>query len=459
MYNTYYVGEFMDFIDRKQEIEQLHELEKRNSFFLVVKGRRRIGKTSLLLRAYPHAHYLFVGSSYSESELAEEYCEKHSLPKVSTFRDLIMLLLRDNKPIIIDEFQNLLTVDKKLFSTMQELYDENKNQMKLALCGSSYTLMTRIFSSSASPLYGRKTAELTIQNLPFKALAESLPYEFEEMLKFWFVFSGIPYYYTLIEELKWPAFEKGVEMLFFSSLAPLKTEGKAVSAIEAGKEGKVLSTLFSAVAKGKTKFNEIAGAYGNDNKKASRYLEWALNETAFVRKAKPLLGKGEYRYYIQDPLLLFWYGYVQKFNEEIEKNEFDAPKQYFKENISSFMGIQFENFIEQHAKTLLPMEWSSIGKQWGKQRDSKESYEIDLVALNEKTGIIGYAECKWKKEVNAKEIMAGLLEKSQNVAKEKAMEGIFILFAKSFSKKISEFEGKTVHCIDLKEIERKIRGP
>jgi len=80
---------------------------------------------------------------------------------------------------------------------------------------------------------------------------------------------------------------------------------------------------------------------------------------------------------------------------------------------------------------------------------------IPLVALNEKTKEILFAECKWQSKVNAKKICKELAEKSQYVQwhNDKRKES-FVIFAKSFSRKIEEFEGRRVYCFDLRDLER-----
>ena len=95
--------------------------------------------------------------------------------------------------------------------------------------------------------------------------------------------------------------------------------------------------------------------------------------------------------------------------------------------------------------------FTKIGKWWHKDK------EIDIVALNEQSKEILFAECKWQNKVNAKKICKELAEKSQYVQwhNEQRKES-FAIFAKSFSKKITEFQGRKVYCFDLKDLEKMI---
>lgn len=69
-----------------------------------------------------------------------------------------------------------------------------------------------------------------------------------------------------------------------------------------------------------------------------------------------------------------------------------------------------------------------VEKWWRKDK------EIDIVALNDLTKEILFVECKWQSKVNAEEIFREL--------------------AKSFKRKINEYEGRKVYCIDLEETKK-----
>jgi hypothetical protein len=102
-------------------------------------------------------------------------------------------------------------------------------------------------------------------------------------------------------------------------------------------------------------------------------------------------------------------------------------------------------------------KFTKIGKQWGKFKGEKgkNTYEIDIVALNDKTMQILFAECKWKNNVNASKILQELKEKANYVGwhKNKRKE-YYVLFAKSFKNRVNE---KNVFCFDLNDIEKFLR--
>lgn len=76
----------MKFYDREKEIGLLREIAAKSrqmAQFTVITGRRRIGKTSLVRKAFEGKTYLhFIASRKSEAEL----CETFSSPKTSSRR-------------------------------------------------------------------------------------------------------------------------------------------------------------------------------------------------------------------------------------------------------------------------------------------------------------------------------------------------------------------------------------
>lgn len=164
----------MQFFDRDKEInflQQIKELSTRVAQFSVITGRRRIGKTSLVLKAYgePSVIYFFVARK-TEAELCQDFTQelesKLGMPMLATpdkFATLFEYLMKlsHSRPLtlFIDEFQEFLKVNKSIYWDMQRIWDLNKDgaQMNLVVCGSVNTLMNRIFRDNKQPLYGRQT--------------------------------------------------------------------------------------------------------------------------------------------------------------------------------------------------------------------------------------------------------------------------------------------------------------
>lgn len=150
----------MKFYIRTKEIEVLRRIQGRafdsRSRMTVITGRRRIGNTSLALRAtqgeYPTV-YLFV-SRKNEAALCEEFAGLISTTlgcyvpsEIKSAKSLFQMLMELAKTrkfnLIIDEFQEFFNINPSVFSDMQNIWDSYRNDTKvnLLLMGSVYSTL------------------------------------------------------------------------------------------------------------------------------------------------------------------------------------------------------------------------------------------------------------------------------------------------------------------------------
>lgn len=450
------------FVDRQKELSLLQEINKHH-FFLVVKGRRRIGKTTLLKKFFPKAVYIFVSPNKSVGWLVEKICQEYALPQFKTFIDVLVYLLDKNIVIIIDEFQNFLSVDKSIYGEMQRLIDRRKNTfLKIVVAGSSYSLMNKVFNDVASPLYGRRTAEIMLSHIPLHNLFSVLKVSLEEFIELWSVFEGVPYYYELLDR-KLSAREN-IQNLLISKDALLSEEGTAVMSVEFGYDSKTYTTVLMAIAEGKTHLNEIASLFGNKTNEVVKYLAILRREFRFVRRTTPLLSDPRKSrdgiYELTDNFLDFWFYFVDRNQQYIEQERFKEVEQFFLRHRDTYIGKKFENFIQYLIKNNLlniGFEPMAVGKQWGTMNHlpkDRNQYEIDIVAVDEKKNIL-FVECKWQEAVRAEEVLSRLAEKAAAVPwHHEARKESFALFAKSFTQRLNNWKGKEVLCFDLHDLKK-----
>ncbi|MDD9953484.1 MAG: ATP-binding protein [Candidatus Woesearchaeota archaeon] len=440
----------INFIGRAAELATIQKLKKK-SFFLVVKGRRRIGKTTLLKRAFPNAAYIFIWPNKSITWLLESVCTELDIPHFHHFSDIINYLGARKQTIIIDEFQNLLTIDKSIYGELQKIIDENT--LQIAVAGSSHSLIKKVLYDVGAPLYGRRTAEISLQHLGFKELYKELKRPIAECIELWSVFEGVPYYYELVDKR---TAQKNITSLLLERNALLQNEGRAVLSVEFGKEAKTYSTVLSSIAEGKTKLNEIATAFTSKTE-TIKYLSLLRNEFELVQRKTPLLSdpkkSKEGHYGLYDNFLMFWFKFVDKKRDYIEQGRYKEIIHYFHKEFPAFVGLQFEKLITQLLKEKiisLPFSATAIGSQWGsyKGEQGRNTYQIDICAVNEKN--ILFAECKWKENVDAEHVLQQLRRKSKHVDCGERDEH-YMIFAKSFTKK------KKGITIDLHDIEQMLR--
>ena len=167
------------FYDRELEMQRLQEMQRQAyddySRFVVLTGRRRVGKTSLVNRLMEETKeeapslYFFVGRK-TEAALVKTYCEEvrskldEYVPEgITGFRDLLQLLLEIGKrrrfTLFIDEFQEFEYVNAGVFSDMQDLWDRYKKETNVCLIvsGSIFSMMEKIFKDEEQPLLHHQT--------------------------------------------------------------------------------------------------------------------------------------------------------------------------------------------------------------------------------------------------------------------------------------------------------------
>jgi len=147
------------------------------------------------------------------------------------------------------------------------------------------------------------------------------------------------------------------------------------------------------------------------------------------------------RYYINDNFIRFWFRYIYPNLSSIEEGIFDIND--IKKDYNRYLGYVFEDIARQFLIKSKLFKFTKIGKWWYKDE------EIDLVAYNENTEDIYLIECKYSDNVNPKEILEDLKEKSEYLNLDIGNK-YYIIFAKSFKERIKE---DNLYLFDLKDLE------
>ncbi|MBI4918633.1 hypothetical protein HY837_01785, partial [archaeon] len=183
-----------------------------------------------------------------------------------------------------------------------------------------------------------------------------------------------------------------------------------------------------------------------------------LIDYGLVEKRFPLLGKGkkDVRFYMADRFFEFWTIFVWPYYSELEAGINGGAEQKFKTEFSKFCGQEFERVVIEilNIKNCMGLlKNAKIGKQWGKLprkiklAQENNTYEIDIIALNEKKEIL-FVECKWQENVNYNEIIPVLKKNAEYVEWNKSeRKEVYAIFAKSF-------KNKGPNCFDITDIEK-----
>ena len=386
----------MKFYDRTEESESLKRadaMKSRRSVMTVVIGRRRVGKTTLVLHPFDRKErlYFFV-SKKSEALLCEEYVEEIASTlgekiygTISTIEDLFAYLLdlgkRRSFTLIFDEFQEFYYVNPAIYASMQKLWDLNKegSHIHFIACGSVYTLMKKIFEDGKEPLFGRADFKIDLQPFKVPVLKEILEdhgrYSARNLLDFYTLTGGVAKYIELFALRE--AFDK--ERMFdeiFSPFSLFLEEGKNRLIEEFGKEYGTYFSILSLIASSKTSRSEIESIL---EKNVSGHLHRLENDYGIVQSIKPIGAKPNskiQKYRINDNFLAFWFRFIYKYQSYIEAENFETLKTIVQRDFPTFQGY----FLEKLFTELLKREsYAKIGSYW--ERGNRN--EIDIVAVDD----------------------------------------------------------------------------
>jgi len=449
------------FINRESELKALNSRYMENKpHFMVIYGRRRVGKTELIKQFYndkPHVYHLADKSASRDQirrivkRISDAFNERP--PLIEAWEELFSYVKEKNKKLILvfDEFPYLVESDKAVPSFFQKGWDEylKDSEVFLILCGSSVRMMERDVLSSKSPLFGRRTGQLRIDPLRFKEAMLFFPkYSIETAIECYSILGGIPLYLReFSDEASLAANIK--KMLAKDSIL---YEEPIFLLREELREPSTYSALLEKIAEGSTKMNDISTKTGIDVHKLPKYLKVLENLHLIERITPVTVSKAKSKqtlYIIKDDFFRFWYYFVFPFRSEIEGGRDDFVMSQIKSRLGSFTSAAFEKICREFLAE--SGSYNKVGRWWHKDN------EIDVVALNEQTKEILFAECKWQDGVNAGKILASLREKAKLVQwNNESRKERFAVFAKSFRDREKPKE-PDVTLFDLKDIERTLR--
>lgn len=398
----------MRFFDRKNELALLRTIRdeaSKASCMTVLKGRRRVGKTSLLQEAYGDRDYLyFFVARKNEADLCVDFCQeiaryfKLTIPgKMTSFEAVFKFLLdmatREPCTVVIDEFQEFLRVNPSIFSTMQRDWDLKKRTAKvnLIVSGSINRMMEQIFAAD-QPLYGRATHEINLD--PFTTatvkdiLSEYSPdYTTDDLLALWTFTGGVAKYVELLMDAGAYTLEAMVKRMV-SEGSTIVNEGKVLLVDEFGKDYGTYFSILSLIAAGNNTRSEIENVIGAD---IGGYLTKLEGEYRLVSKELPVCETRSNRnvhYTLKDNFLRFWFRFVWKFQSLIELRAYGRLQDLILRDYRTFSGKALEDYF-QH-KFAESGQFTKIGNWW----DRKGENEIDLVAIDDLSKTIRFCEVK-----------------------------------------------------------------
>ena len=407
------------FIGRHDELQQLDDAYNSGKFeCIIIYGRRRIGKTTLInrfLEDKPNIFYPAIESNREDnlsilSDAIYEHqhgkIENHA-PKYESFRDAINAVFdagrRQRLIWVIDEYPFLAAADPSVSSILQHAIDQNKDDSKLMLilCGSSMSFMERQVLGYQSPLYGRRTGNIKLHPFTFtETRAYTNRLTKEHSANCYMLTGGVGQY------LEWLQPSDDIaSMLQHHVLTPgtgLFDEPYTLLQQELRKPTEY-NAILRSIATGHSRMSEIASASRMATGQLHNYLE-NLISLGLVKREMPFDSNARSKtiYRIADPFFRFWYRYIPKYMGPLQARRSKPVADLIIHDLPRLMGPIFEDISIQwlwgEGYDALPFPITQAGRWWGTDPVSHQQEEIDIVAtgLNPEQALL--CECKWRNE-------------------------------------------------------------
>jgi AAA+ ATPase superfamily predicted ATPase len=461
------------FVNRTAEIQfLLDRVASGKAEFIILYGRRRIGKTELLKEAFKKRQPIYfvadLGADQDQRRRVSEAINRvYPNPLLEAdlppewdplLRYLVDLGKKERIILILDEFPYLCSSNPALPSILQRIWDEAGKSSKLyvTLCGSFVSFMEREILGQKSPLYGRRTGQLLLQPLPIETLKEFFPTcSPDERISTYAILGGVPAY--LIQFSGRLSLAQNIEKGILNTTAFLYDEVRFIL-MEELRDPKHYLSILQSIAFGNTRMNDIAQRTGIERGPASKYLS-VLQELRLIERETPITEKhpeksrkGIYR--LSDNFFRFWFRFVLPYKSRlVEGGSRKLLEQEILPNLDNFIGQVFDKICAEifrylSSKGILQFDCDRVGRWWGGNE------EIDLVGMAGEIPVF-VAECKWSKKPIGIEVLRELERKIALIAPEPNVGKIRLgLFSRSgFTKEIEERGRKgEIVLIDVRKI-------
>lgn len=403
-------------IGRKNEMNQLVQMYSSNKFeFMIMYGRRRIGKTTILQEFSKKYDTIFFPAQEKNdtlnlldfSKLVQQYFENGFIAPFSNWEDAFDYISRkaaDKRIVlIIDEFPFLAAPNPTIKSILQHKIDHEwkEKNIFLILCGSSVSFMVNEVMGYESPLYGRITGTMEVKPFDYIESGEFFPeYSALDKLLAYGILGGVPRYLNAFNPQK--SLRENIMKEILATGAFLNDEPQTLLRMEL-REPIIYNSILEAISNGCNRVVEISDCIHEEKSKCSKYM-LTLQSIRLIEKHVPC-GEPETSkkgiYEIADNFYKFWYRYVFSNQSYYAMLGVEKACDEIMEEINDYMGPIFETICKQYLIRLakkgeLPFVPYTIGKWWGNNPIIKAQDDIDILAFDKKNESAIFCECKFR---------------------------------------------------------------
>ncbi|MEG0011983.1 MAG: ATP-binding protein [Muribaculaceae bacterium] len=417
----------MKFVDRIEESGRLTKaLASDTTSFVVVYGRRRLGKSTLIKRVLTADDTYYLADQteaiHQREVLAKmignliEGFDKVIYPDWDSLLDTLNNRLTKKFTLCIDEFPYLVSACPELPSILQKKLDSKEIKYNLIVCGSSQQLMYGLVLDSTSPLYGRADVILKITPIKLPYIQQALKLSDIESVEEYAVWGGVPRYWELREGDR--TLVDSIKSNLLSVNGTLYEEPMKLFKDDINDIVKT-STIMSYVGLGANRLSEIAGRCGEVSTNLSRPLA-KLVTLGYLEKEIPF-GDDEKNakkslYKISDPFMNFYFRFIVPNRSFIELGRIKPILSAYDTQFTSYVGHYWEKLCRESVSgNEIDGITYGIARRWWGSVSRTEKMEIDVIAesLDKKYLFVG--ECKWTAAENADRLLSELKTKAEKL--------------------------------------------
>ena len=393
------------FYNRDDEARRLRRfLASGSGGLVVVYGRRRCGKSTLLQRVLSAQHIYFQADQREVPLQLESLATAlaRRLPdfdkvKYRTWDELLISLYARADRLIhvfLDEFPYLVQADPALPSILQRYIDRPDGRVGWFLCGSSQRMMHGLVMDRKAPLYGRAREIIKTEPLSAGWLMPALALSAANAVKAYATWGGVPRYWELASEYQ--SQEDALEDLVWNPRGVLHEEPARLLLDDLRSSVQPYSIL-SLIGTGCHRPSEIAARMEKPLSSLSRPLS-QLCELGYVRRNVPF-GDSEKKtrralYRLNDPFLRFFFRFVLPHESSLAQGVLREAVRSWQRERHQLFAAGWEDLCRAAVPWMQGWEvpYGTASAWW---QSAETQAEVDIVAYSVDRKSLLLGECKW----------------------------------------------------------------
>ncbi len=397
-------------VDRERELRQLKAVVAAPPALVVLRGRRRVGKSFLLRVALSEERLISYQAEVNPRPLQLEAFAAECARLIPGEPDLrfgdwgdaltfLEAQARDHGPVtvVIDEFQRIAAEDGSIESKIQNAWDRWDHEgvpLALILSGSALSFMATLFTGG-KPTHGRSIFRPLLQPLSYRDIESFGPPGMTpvNLIERYSVLGGTPQY------LRWAAhrpLHEVIEDVILSPDAPLYDDPEHLIREEKNiRDPGPYFGIMEAIARGYTNPTALGAKLHISAQLVVKFLK-RLADLSYVTRVEPLEprngGRARAYWKIRDPYFRFWFGYVFPNRSRLARGRIKEVAHELERALPRITSTVYEDicreWIGSHAD--IGADAEEVGSWWSRRSD----VEVDVAALD-RLGYSVLGSCKW----------------------------------------------------------------